>query len=177
MVTSDRWKAYNGFRRRQYYSSEPLERFCAMGLGPLEAYRPGIRIAGAPVTAARVDVAPLCSRPVQDESTSRPEGRRPAPPFFEKPGRPAGVNARVASDLISAGARPTVVRAPDTGEMVPAACGLDVFRAFDPARRTRHIAVSAPRWSIGMAEAGRVTNAMRPRTRTAMRGCADAAAR
>ena len=67
----------DGFRRRQFYSWEALDRFCGMGFETIAGHRPEMRITAAPVAVAHIDVARLWTAPLRGPGHGR--ARTPPP--------------------------------------------------------------------------------------------------
>ena len=72
-----------GFRRRQYYSWEALERFCGVGFQTIAGHRAAIRTVAEPGLTGYANVSRAGAIAVQDAATAERERRRPAPPFVE----------------------------------------------------------------------------------------------
>jgi hypothetical protein len=116
-----------GFRRRQYYSSEPLERFCGVGFQTIAGLRPEIRIVAAPNQAAYRNLAGVWAAPLQDPDTIQPEPRRPAPPFHEQVSKPAAIGWQTGCEVRSASAGRLKISALDSRFHLPTLHRWDAF--------------------------------------------------
>jgi hypothetical protein len=160
----------DGFRRRQFYSWELLERFCGMGFETIAGHRPEMPIVAEPDAVSHVAVAHLWSHPIEDASTAVAEPRRPAPPFAERLSLPAGVAPGIDSELLEA--RPGLVppQTLDSRHHFPTLATWDVLAALDPVRRQGPpTAMGGARWASSTAEAFGIPAWARPQTRGAKR--------
>jgi len=141
-----------GFRRRQYYSSEPLERFCGLGFQTIAAHRPEIHIVAAPTPAAYRNLAGAWAAPLQDPATVQPEPRRPAPPFREHVSKPAAIAGQIEYQVRSANPGRLKIRTLDSRFHLPT---LHTWDAFPGGALVRHQGglndFSPSPWVIGTA--------------------------
>ena len=163
-----------GFRRRQYYSSEPLERFCGLGFETIAAHRPAIRIVGAPAPAAQVPAAGAWAAPAQDPTCAEPERRRPAPPFRERVTPPRAVQAAAGPQLPSATPGRLPVPSIDSRYRFPAVRSWDAFPGEMLVRpQAGPGGVRPAEWPAGAAEALGVAAWGKPHNRGARRTSID----
>ena len=141
----------DGFRRRQFYSWEALERFCGMGFETIAGHRPGLRVAAAPDAAGALAMAHVWSSPLQDESTSLPEPRRPAPPFNERISLPAGVAARAGWELPLARPAAARLRMLDSRHHFPSLSTWDAFAASALVRPKAAGTILGAQWAGAVA--------------------------
>jgi hypothetical protein len=180
MVTSGHKNAHrlipcpDSFRRKQYYSSELLERFCHIGFQTIADHRPEIRISAAPDLAAHVDVTRAWTTAQQDAATLQPEGRRPAPPFRERLALPGATRPAAQAELGHWPAAAVEARGLDAGGHGFESGTWQRFNGLPPVCHQGALgAISPAAWARGTAETVSVTGWVRPQTRGAKRTAAQ----
>ena len=159
-----------GFRRRQYYAWEALERFCAIGFQTIAANRPEIEIVAAPAPTSRIDLARKWAVARQDPATAEPERRRPAPPFREQLCVPAGVSAHIGCELRHCVSGPLKVQALDSSLQLPSMRPWDGFPGRMLVRHQGALGAVSPVHSVrGTAETMGIAAWAKPQNRGAKR--------
>ena len=165
----------DGFRRKQYYSWELLERLCRLGFETVANYRPEIPIVATPQRVSAIGMAKMWAAAQNDAETAKPEPRRPAQPFPEKLELPGRVPMGTPANLACAQARQVAVERRDAGEWLQARLEQG-FRDFVPvpSAGVNHW-IQAAKWAWGTAEAREIADWLKPQTRGSKRTACDAA--
>jgi hypothetical protein len=164
-----------GFRRRQYYAWEPLERFCTIGFATIADYRPELNVAGAPSLVSAYDLSGVWARAMQDRFTIVPEGRRPAIPFHEQIALPQIPDIRIGFALLDGPPGLLALRSADAGRSLPAVRGWERLTSSRLAKHLGNLSRPTPvQWAFGIAERMLIPAWQRPQTRGAKRTACNA---